>query len=501
MLEVTAASVEAQLSLDFAEVYANSTLYQNGYLRDKFILSWDDLLWTSVDTGENIYGLGLVAIEVVYISIQAFLYTLLLYSMIGFQWQATKFLWFYYFILMSFIYFTMYGMMVAALTPGPQFAAIVMSFFITFWNLFSGFPIPRLQIPIWWRWYYWASPVSWTLYGIVVSQLGDIDSSVTIPGAGEQTVRMYLKDHLGFEHDFLVYVALAHAGFVLLFFFVFVINPEGDIHGYFSKLQSLSSNLKKRIDPPAFQTSLIIFLGNYCYRGPNTQKVLDFLISLPSRYSNQTHVFLCGNHDLTFTAFVGVLPPPSDGSAFAKTWRDFEQNEAREGWYKGDGYETMHLQGRRWAGSIKEKFNAAKGMEYKGSIYNAGPTFKSYMAFPTVLQDDVCIDTHEGRKHCRLIAVHAGLEKNKGFEQQLKHLKSKDTQVAKVEALSGMKNVWEILEELTINPTIVVSRHHGKLNIDGLRLIIDEGGGLEKNPVAAVVLPFGMIIRDIDETV
>ncbi|KAJ4970960.1 hypothetical protein NE237_004059 [Protea cynaroides] len=342
----------------------------------------------------------------------------------------------------------------------------------------------------------------------------------------------------------------------------------GDIHGYFSKLQSLWSNLEKRIDPPAFQTSLIIFLGDYCDRGPDTRKVLDFLISLPSRYPNQTHVFLCGNHDLAFAAFVGVLPPPSDGSAFAETWKEFEQNEAREGWYKGDGYETMHLQGRRWAGSIKDRFNAAKGMEYKGSIYDAGPTFESYgvphgsaelikavpdehkkfladlvwiheevrskilplfsssvigafdnrtasnlVRFPGrkggtntcmlsigILQDDVCIDTPEGRKHCKLIAVHAGLEKKKGFEQQLKSLKSKDTQVAKVEALSGRKNVWEIPEELTKNSTIVVSGHHGKLYIDGLRLIIDEGGGLEKNPVAAVVLPSGMIIRDIDET-
>lgn len=38
----------------------------------------------------------------------------------------------------------------------------------------------------------------------------------------------------------------------------------------------------------------------------------------------------------------------------------------------------MHLQGRRWGGTIKAKFNAAKGTEYKGSIYDAGPTFESY---------------------------------------------------------------------------------------------------------------------------
>ncbi|KAI4365646.1 hypothetical protein MLD38_021612 [Melastoma candidum] len=116
------------------------------------------------------YAFAQVAIETIYVAIQTLVYTLLLYSMIGFQWTAGKFLWFYYYILMCYIYFTMYGMMVVALTPGHQIAAITMSFFLSFWNLFSGFLLPRPQIPIWWRWYYWASPVAWTLYGLVTSQ-------------------------------------------------------------------------------------------------------------------------------------------------------------------------------------------------------------------------------------------------------------------------------------------------------------------------------------------
>lgn len=53
-------------------------------------------------------------------------------------------------------------------------------------------------------------------------------------------------------------------------------------------------------------------------------------------------------------------------------------NEEREGWFKGEGYEGMHVQGRRWGGFIKERFNVKKGTEYKGSIYDAGPTFESY---------------------------------------------------------------------------------------------------------------------------
>lgn len=55
-----------------------------------------------------------------------------------------------------------------------------------------------------------------------------------------------------------------------------------------------------------------------------------------------------------------------------------------------------------------------------------------------------------------------------------------------------------ILQELSEKPTMVVSGHHGKLHIDGLRLIIDEGGGLQDRPVAAVVLPPMKIVRDTD---
>lgn len=288
-----------------------------------------------------------------------------------------------------------------------------------------------------------------------------------------------------------------------------------------TKLQRLWTNLEILIGPSDFQTALVIFLGDYCDRGPETKQVIDFLISLPYKYPNQSHVFLCGNHDLAFGAFLGVLPRPPDGSPFSETWKEYEMSEAREGWYKGEGFENMHLQGRRWAGKITVKFNAAKGTEYKGSIYDAGPTFESYgvsHGSPDLMkavpdehkkfladlvwvheENDVCIETEGGIKNCKLIAVHAGLEKNKGIEEQLKSLKAKDTRIPKVEALSGRKNVWEIPQELTRSPTIILSGHHGKLHVEGLRLIIDQGGGLENNPVAAIILPSQKIVRDTDD--
>ncbi|BFG34642.1 hypothetical protein CerSpe_209160 [Prunus speciosa] len=167
------------------------------------------------------YAFAQVAIETIYVAIQTFIYALLLYSMIGYDWKVEKFLYFYYFIFMCFTYFSMYGMMLVALTPGHQIAAIVMSFFLSFWNLFSGFLIPRPLIPIWWRWYYWASPVAWTIYGIFTSQVGDKKTLLEIPGSAPKPVDAFLKEFLGYDYDFLVPVVLAHVGWVLFFFFVF----------------------------------------------------------------------------------------------------------------------------------------------------------------------------------------------------------------------------------------------------------------------------------------
>ncbi|KAL8516875.1 hypothetical protein ACS0TY_015217 [Phlomoides rotata] len=294
----------------------------------------------------------------------------------------------------------------------------------------------------------------------------------------------------------------------------------GDIHGYITKLQNLWSNLEKTIAPSDFQWALVIFLGDYCDRGRNTKEVINFLISLPSRYPNQSHVFLCGNHDFALAAFLGILPSPFDGSEFSETWKEYAMNEERERWYKGEGYENMHLQGRRWAGRMVG-FNHAKNTEYKGSIYDAAPTFESYgvphgsadlmRAVPDEHkkfladlvwvheEDNVSIEIEEGGlKNCKLIAVHAGLEKGKGVEEQLKYLKAKDTRISKVEPLSGRKNVWDIPEELSKSPTIVVSGHHGKVHMEGLRLIIDRGGGLENSPVAALVLPSKKMVHDTD---
>ena len=76
---------------------------------------------------------------------------------------------------------------------------------------------------MWWRWYYYVCPVSWTLYGLVASQFGDLTSDVTDTGS-KQTVEEFLRSYFGFRHDFIGVCAAVVLGFAVLFAFIFAVS-------------------------------------------------------------------------------------------------------------------------------------------------------------------------------------------------------------------------------------------------------------------------------------
>ncbi|KAG9459399.1 hypothetical protein H6P81_003907 [Aristolochia fimbriata] len=168
------------------------------------------------------YAFGQVAIEIPYVFLQAILYGLIVYAMIGFDWTLAKFCWYVFFMYLTLLYFTFYGMMSVAMTPNQHIAAIVASAFYAIWNLFSGFLIPEPRIPGWWKWYYWACPVAWTLYGLVASQFGDLDKQLE---SGEQ-VNEFIRSYFGFKHDFLGVVSLVIIVFTVLFAFIFAFSVK-----------------------------------------------------------------------------------------------------------------------------------------------------------------------------------------------------------------------------------------------------------------------------------
>ncbi|KAG5540567.1 hypothetical protein RHGRI_020697 [Rhododendron griersonianum] len=243
MLEVTSVAQEAALGVDFAQVYKNSELYR-GTQQDIFNAMgsmYSAVIFVGVQNAMSVqpvvavertvfyrekaagmysalpYAFGQVVIELPYILVQSVIYGVIVYSMIGFEWTVAKFFWYLFFMYCTFLYFTYYGMMTVAVTPNHSIAAIVASTFYALWNLFSGFIIPKTRIPLWWRWYVYICPVSWTLYGLVASQFGDIQDRLD---TGE-TVKQFVVNYFDFRHDFVGYVGIIVAGIAVLFGFIF----------------------------------------------------------------------------------------------------------------------------------------------------------------------------------------------------------------------------------------------------------------------------------------
>ncbi|KAJ1376806.1 P-loop containing nucleoside triphosphate hydrolase [Sesbania bispinosa] len=167
------------------------------------------------------YAFAQILVELPYIFAQAVTYGVIVYAMIGFEWTAEKFFWYLFFMYFTLLYFTFYGMMAVAVTPNHHVASIVAAAFYAIWNLFSGFVVPRPSIPIWWRWYYWACPVAWTIYGLVASQFGDITTVMSTEGGKD--VKTFLEDFFGIKHDFIGVCAVVVAGIAVLFAFIFAV--------------------------------------------------------------------------------------------------------------------------------------------------------------------------------------------------------------------------------------------------------------------------------------
>ncbi|MCO5589337.1 hypothetical protein L7F22_043303 [Adiantum nelumboides] len=157
------------------------------------------------------YALSQVAIECPYVLVQTLLYAAIVYSMMGFEWVLYKVLWFVFTMFCTFLYFTYYGMMAVAISPNHQVATIVASAFYAIFNLFSGFLMPKPNLPQWWLWYYWLCPTSWTMSGLITSQYGNRVDQIECLDASHGKILLHIRGFLnhnyGFHEDFLGHVA------------------------------------------------------------------------------------------------------------------------------------------------------------------------------------------------------------------------------------------------------------------------------------------------------
>lgn len=64
--------------------------------------------------------------------------------------------------------------------------------------------------------------MAWTVYGLIVSQYGDVEDTISVPGLSfKPKIKDYIKDHFGYNPDLMGLVAAVLVGFTVFFAFMY----------------------------------------------------------------------------------------------------------------------------------------------------------------------------------------------------------------------------------------------------------------------------------------
>ncbi|KAK9902782.1 hypothetical protein WJX75_005811 [Coccomyxa subellipsoidea] len=156
-------------------------------------------------------------VELPYLLVQSFLFSVTTYFMVYFEINAGKFFWYVLFIFLTLAFFTFYGMMTVSLVPNIQVASIVSSTFYAMFFLFAGFIVPQSQMPPWWAWYSYLNPLSYSIEGLLGSQLGDVTNEYVVYNGERLSVAQYLKSAYNIDRSFIGWDILILIGFTAIF--------------------------------------------------------------------------------------------------------------------------------------------------------------------------------------------------------------------------------------------------------------------------------------------
>ena len=147
----------------------------------------------------------------------------------------------------------------------------------------------------------------------------------------------------------------------------------GDLHGNLQHTKALWGNLERRLGVGDVRRADVVFLGDYCDRGPDTRGMIDWLIGLRDARAaadGGATTFLAGNHDFALAAYLGALPvgvPTSAEQLEATAVETTPSRSGRNNMFPSFSFPVdggMHYQGRRYGGPK--------------DLYSARSTFASY---------------------------------------------------------------------------------------------------------------------------
>mmetsp|Transcript_27248 Transcript_27248/g.55635 ORF Transcript_27248/g.55635 Transcript_27248/m.55635 type:complete len:334 (-) Transcript_27248:101-1102(-) len=281
-----------------------------------------------------------------------------------------------------------------------------------------------------------------------------------------------------------------------------------DLHGNLPEARALWAKLEQRIGAQELRNNTaVVFLGDFCDRGPNTNGVLDWLIALKKEL--KYGFFLAGNHDFGMQSFLGCVPPtPSQFTSDLSL--DSTKKEAYvSGFWPHNVPGGMHYQGRRWGGTsiyeAEQTFASygvsgfdSNGLEVRDAFLAAVPdAHKQFLSDLSWVVEVECRED-EAKDPTKIVCVHAGLSLDKDVASQLEALRAREWRspalheqgdAGRIEAFSGRGVLNH--PDLIQNKAVLVSGHHGKCLVDreNLRAIVDENGGFTGMPLQAIVFP------------
>ena len=281
----------------------------------------------------------------------------------------------------------------------------------------------------------------------------------------------------------------------------------GDLHGHIDKTEALWGALTERLGPERLASATVVFLGDYCDRGPYTRDVIEWLLTLEASRKPGRTKFLAGNHDFGFGSFLRCMDVPEGFDLDATKPPQYDSGFWAEPLAGG-----MHYQGRRWGGDAgKDPYSARATFSSYGVVYEAHSSACREKLARTVPPHHQAFlnrllwvyDAPVAFSPGRVVCVHAGLVAEGPLDPQLAGLAARDlaaealqqTTYGRFEALSGRQEVEHMHPELA-GQAMLVSGHHGFSRQEGDRLIMDTSGGRAgaEWPIEAIVLPSQEVI-------
>lgn len=136
-------------------------------------------------------------VEVPYLIVQAVVYSALVYWIVGFQANAGKFFWFLGVMIFTLFYWTFFGIQNVHITPSLSIANAFTSFCFGVWDLFCGYYKPSTMMTPAWIWMYYIDPVSYTIWGLIAGELGDVEEPM-LDQNPVVTVSQFVESYFGY---------------------------------------------------------------------------------------------------------------------------------------------------------------------------------------------------------------------------------------------------------------------------------------------------------------